>query len=71
MITIRIGKADRFEQFACTGQINVTNILRKKKDVEKNLGGSDYDMDGILRCTHQFRNKVDSIEFDCYTYFAA
>jgi hypothetical protein len=44
----------------------VTDILR---DAEKNLGGSEYDMDGILRCTIQFRNKVVSIEFNFYTLF--
>jgi hypothetical protein len=59
---------DRFEEYACVGQIIVTDILKKKKDMEKNLGGR-YDMDGILRCTIQFRNKVVSIEFICYTLF--
>jgi hypothetical protein len=51
-----MGKVDRFEQFACAGQIIVTDILKKKKDVEKKLGVSEYDMDGILRCTIQFKN---------------
>jgi hypothetical protein len=34
----------------------VTDVLRKKKEVEKKLGGIEYDMDGILRCLIQFRN---------------
>jgi hypothetical protein len=34
----------------------VMDILRKKKDVEKKIGVSEYDMDGILRCTILFRN---------------
>ncbi len=61
---------DRFEQFACAGQIIVTDILRKKKDVVKKLGVSEYDMDGILRILIKFRNYVVSIEFNCYTLFA-
>ncbi len=32
------------------------NVEKKSQDVEKNLGVSEYDMDGILRCTIQFRN---------------
>jgi hypothetical protein len=37
-IIIGIGLVDRFEQFACTGQKIVMDILRKEKDVENNLG---------------------------------
>ncbi len=33
----------------------MTDILRKK-DAQKNLGLSEYDMDGILSCTIQFMN---------------
>jgi hypothetical protein len=32
------------------------DILTKKKDVEKRFGGSEFDMDGILRCLIQLRN---------------
>ncbi len=56
MITIGIGCADRFEQFACAGQKIVMDILTKKKDVENNLGMSEYDMNGMLRCKIQFRS---------------
>jgi hypothetical protein len=41
----------------------MTDGLRKK-DIEKNLGMNEYDMDGILRCTIEFRNEVVSIEFN-------
>ncbi len=47
---------DRFEQFACAGQKIVTDILTRKKDVENNLGMSEYDMNGILRCKIQCRS---------------
>jgi hypothetical protein len=40
LITIGIGYADRFEQFACAGQKIVMDILTRKKDVENNLGMS-------------------------------
>jgi hypothetical protein len=54
LITIGIGYVDRFEQFACSGQKIVTDILTRKKDVENNLGMSEYDMNGILGCKIQF-----------------
>ncbi len=41
-----------------------------KKDIENNLGMSEYDMNGILGCKIQFRSKVVSIEFNCCTLFA-
>jgi hypothetical protein len=56
LITIGIGYMDRFEQFACAVQEIVTNILTRKKDVKNNLGMSEYDMNGILRCKIQFRS---------------
>jgi hypothetical protein len=34
----------------------VTDILRRKKGVDNNLGMSEYDMNGILRCKIQFRS---------------
>ncbi len=61
---------DRFKQFACAGQKIVTEILRRKKSADYNLGMSEYDMNGILRCKIQFRSKVVSIELNCYTLFA-
>ncbi len=69
MITIGIGHADRFEQFICAGQKIVMDILTRKQDVENNLGMSEYDMNGILRCKIQFRSQVVSIELSCYTLF--
>jgi SET domain-containing protein len=39
----------------CRSEI-VTDILTRKKDVENNLGMSEYDMNGILRCKIQFRS---------------
>jgi hypothetical protein len=56
LITIGIGNADRFEQFACAGQKIVKDILTRKKDVENNLGMSKCDMNAILRCKIQFRS---------------
>jgi hypothetical protein len=56
LITIGIGYADRFEQFACAGQIIVTDVLRKKEKRREILGVSEYDRDGILRCLILFRN---------------
>ncbi len=56
MIKIGIGYVGRFEQFACAGQKIVTDILTRKKDVENNLGMSEYDMNGILRGKIQFRS---------------
>ncbi len=56
MITIGIRYMDRFKQFACAGQKIVTDILTRKKDVENNLGMSEYDMNGILRCKIRFRS---------------
>jgi hypothetical protein len=47
----------------------VTDILRKK-DVDKKLGVSEYDMDGILGCKIQLRSYVVSIDFNCNTLFA-
>ena len=38
------------------GSDNCDGYIEKKRKTKKNLGGSDYDMDGILRCTIQFRN---------------
>ena len=43
LITIGIGYADRLEQFACAGQKIVMDVLTRKKDVENNLGMSEYD----------------------------
>jgi hypothetical protein len=56
LLTIGIGYTDRFEQFACAGQKIVMDILTRKKDVDNNLGMSEYDMNGILRCKIQFRS---------------
>jgi hypothetical protein len=70
LITNGIGYVDRFKQFACAGQKIVTDILTRKKDVENNLGMSEYDMNGIRRCKIQFRSSVVSIELNCYTLFA-
>jgi hypothetical protein len=56
LITIGIRYMDRFKQFACAGQKIVTDILTRKKDVENNLGMSEYDMNGILRCKIRFRS---------------
>jgi hypothetical protein len=36
-----------FEQFACAGQKIVMDILRKKLDVENNLGMSEYDKSNL------------------------
>ncbi len=47
---------DRFKQFACVGQKIVMGIFRRKKCVDNNVGMSEYDMNGILRCKIQFRS---------------
>jgi hypothetical protein len=38
------------------GSENCDGYIVKKKDVENNLGVSEYDMYGILRCKTQFRS---------------
>jgi hypothetical protein len=40
------------------------DILARKKGVDNNLGMSECDMNGVLRCKIQFKSKVVSIELN-------
>ncbi len=45
----------QFRIVCLCGSDNCDGYIDKKKDAEKKLGGSEYDIDGILRCLIQFR----------------
>ncbi len=49
--------------FLC-GSDDCDGYIERKKDTEKKLGVSEYDMDGKLRCLIQFMSSVVSIKFN-------